>query len=816
MKILLKLTVSNMLKKPFRSFILIFCMTLTAFCAGMAIDMQDYLESSIKSVFYAERGTCDIELSNDKGIKDDFFEGVPEYNSFTYYCNAEKMYQREKEYYSYVFSENAVIYGMDIQKAYEMEFLNEEFVLLDDEIVINELYAERLSCKEGSVIELHDVIGDTVPFKVKKILKPYGKFISSAVCSAVVNENAMKILQGSETLNSDILLIDVLDNSKIDEFADKLKENAPLADIFVYDDLEEDDTLKKIFLFLFIFVFLLVIFVTVSFSNRIVSERMSVIGTLRSIGISGKITAFILLLENIIYGLAGAGSGMAVYAAVRKKILNMAVSMFDLTVPEYEPSVMPVVLTVFVGVLLVECICPVSALVKALKRPIRDIIYDNNDTEYRYSSNQMLAGILLLITGLVLSFVGRNNMYVLVISLLSFVASLALLMPLILKIVSKIMETICIKTNHPVAKLASAEICTKKSTVGSAILCVTTVCVTIAIAGISVSEISDFGKTGYNADVLIINPANEESVLSFINDIEGVSGTEYIYEIDDYIEINKESQDQIVTVRALPDKNYYDLIPDLPDSLKENEFLMSRKDADKHGIKIGDTVDFTLCANELFPSQVQLTLSAYIDTRKESTFSEYYIINEKLFSEVYSKDPSTVLVRCSDPEGTLKNIKDHLISDSAEYYTADSYKQKMVRVYAGFLAVFAGIIVLGLSLTMIGTSGNQIIGFEGRKREYAVMMSTSLNRRQLVKLIFLENVFSTGAAVVTAVVSSVFTLKLVSLIMESINEGISETAIPAFIIPLSGFAMWLILMLTCIKPIKSLKKMNIASELKYE
>ena len=66
-------------------------------------------------------------------------------------------------------------------------------------------------------------------------------------------------------------------------------------DLFLSDsDMKLLDEIKAVFYLMFVITFLLVIFVTASICNRIVNERMSFIGTLRSLGMSTSRTARIL------------------------------------------------------------------------------------------------------------------------------------------------------------------------------------------------------------------------------------------------------------------------------------------------------------------------------------------------------------------------------------------------------------------------------------------------------------------------------------------------------------------------------------------
>ena len=119
-----------------------------------------------------------------------------------------------------------------------------------------------------------------------------------------------------------MLMIDLKDNSKIEEAKKMLEARYPdasIQDLYLTDsDMQMINELKAVFYLLFAITFLLVIFVTASICNRIVSERMSFIGTLRSLGMSTARTGRILLLENVLYALLGSIPATALYSVIRK------------------------------------------------------------------------------------------------------------------------------------------------------------------------------------------------------------------------------------------------------------------------------------------------------------------------------------------------------------------------------------------------------------------------------------------------------------------------------------------------------------------
>ena len=116
---------------------------------------------------------------------------------------------------------------------------------------------------------------------------------------------------------------------------------------------------------------------------------------------------------------------------------------------------------------------------------------------------------------------------------------------------------------------------------------------------------------------------------------------------------------------------------------------------------------------------------------------------------------------------------------------------------------------------LIGISGNQLIGFAARKKEYAMLHSCACSQKMIIRLILLENAFLFGISCICSGIICVPVSYIISKIMDSIDMGLTvDIKIVTLIICI--FILWLITMFTSTTPIKSLKKMNTAMELKYE
>ncbi|MBO7453308.1 MAG: ABC transporter permease, partial [Clostridiales bacterium] len=135
---------------------------------------------------------------------------------------------------------------------------------------------------------------------------------------------------------------------------------------------------------------------------------------------------------------------------------------------------------------------------------------------------------------------------------------------------------------------------------------------------------------------------------------------------------------------------------------------------------------------------------------------------------------------------------------------------------SGLITVFIIIIIMGLSMTIIGVTSNQIIGFEGRKKESAVLLSTAMNKKTLMGILLKESFM---VSVVSGAVGTLLGVGLAKVFKnaldhtESIVMDINTDPDKCLLF----FAILVIVFtFTVLFPIRNLRKMKISEQIKYE
>ena len=529
MNIVLKNSIKNLFGKPFRTLLVVFTIFMCCMSALLSFDMGSFIQRVLKE-YYGSVSRADFMLSSDGRDLTQLPEGFPECDIMAVSCNYEKVYKDIDGEYCYVTTDYLTIYGVDIDEAVSMEFLDP----MEPEygnIYITAEYADDFGYEIGDTVVLHDRAGEEVELTVGGI---FPEDLKNAVLSGYA---AITDLETSDLLScgyreADMVMIDISDDSMIEEAKDLINAAYPgiqITDMFLPDSmLTLINEITLIFYLLFASTVLLVIFITSSICNRIVSERMSYIGTLRSLGMSSGRTARILLLENVLYALIGAVPAAVIYKILRDMILGSAfgpdgsLGYMGLNVP---PLSVSLVINVILFAVLIECLIPLKAILKALKTSIRDIIFDNRDTAYRFSRSSLVIGTAALILAVLFMIFSKNLLFAIGCLIFS-VAALALLFPRLLKLVCTGIRKISDKSNNTAWSLAAVEAVSRKSTVGSGVLCTIASAMCIVVVTVANAMFGVADSIPYDCDV-VAECSSSMKYYSYVEHLDGVTGPRY-------------------------------------------------------------------------------------------------------------------------------------------------------------------------------------------------------------------------------------------------------------------------------------------------
>ena len=819
MNIVFKNSLKNIFGKPLRTLLVVFAIFVCSLCALLCFDLSESI-TGILTLFYGSVSRADFIVSSSGSDVSTLPDGFPEADTMTIVGDSEMLYKKIDGEYCYVTTDTLRIMGLDVDEAVDMKFLA-PIDLKDGEMFINKAFSDDYGYKVGDKITIHDRADEELELTIGGILPDDTKNPLITGYTGIINLNTSKNVSCGH-MSADMLLIDLHDNTGIEEAKDMIEDRYPAAvitDLYLSEsDLALVNEMKSVFYLLFAIAFLLVIFVTASICNRIVSERMSYIGTLRSLGMSTSRTGRILLLENVLYALLGSIPATLLYALIRNPLLSF---MFNGTDSEgnavqFDIPAFPVglVIGVILGAVLIECLIPLRAILKALKTSIRDIIFDNRDTAYRFSRATLVIGIICLVTAVV-TFFFRTNMILAILCMLTSVAALAALFPWILKFITALIKKISDKLDRPSMALASVEAISRKSTVGSGVLCATAAAMCVIVYAVSGAMSDNINDIPYDCDV-ILTASEKDTYYSFIDHMDNVTDTEMVYMTMTEYKLNDEKI-SIGNFFAMPDDGfrYFTGFSDLPDKVEPGTIVLDKKYANRKGIKEGDTITLTFNPEGVVPIDRKFTV-AKITSVSASTGMDTFLMNEDEYKVLCYGSPAWILIKTTDPEGTKAALETYAKGAYSKVETISEYIADQKKQNSQQLAVIAAIIIVALGMTAIGMISNQLLGFEGRKKECAVMLSTAMGKGKLSGILFKEVLITSVTASGIGTLVGLLMINVIQKAMAS-TQSISMTFdVNPLTVFLFFIAMTVVFTGTVLFPIRNLRKMKISEQIKYE
>ncbi len=815
----LKLILRNIFQKPLRSVAMIIALAAATFAALYCVSGLHMAKTQIFSFFTASFGNADMMVTNTSGDALEFADGeLPDkYDYLEISMTNHSFNVRNKKYYNYIDQIKTNIIGVDEDKFKSFNMINEDCDTKNG-VSITAALARVLEKQEGDEIILYGRDKKEYSVKISKILQNKKFLLNNTYCIITTPEfaNQLACRDGGYTM----LYIDT-EGGNTDELRDSIIAAHPSYTAFgLTGDVVEASvgSMTSVYYLVFAITVLMVGFIIVSMSRSVVNERMAVVGMLRSIGGSIKNTSIILFAESAVYGLFGGILGSILYLVFRDAF---SMSMFEAAgmenVEQSDGINFFSVSLVIIGVMVLQCICFASAILKGAKTSIRDIIFGTKDTSYVPSKVLYIAGGAMLLVGVVV-FAAFDGFVTAVIAAFLSVIGSVLLYPLIVRLLSNLAVGIFEKKNMPIAKLAAREAGSKKSSIASAQLIFSAVSLVMAVIMLAVSVYKMFNYDGLNCDVIYSSLSSSGEKYDYISEIDGVVHAEKIY-------MASMKYDQMALINGVPsnlsivsNENYqlFNMgIKDLPDTIGENEAVFDKSLAKRQGLKVGDTVEITVKQDSYMPKTLNLKISSLSNTAMFDSSCTAIIINPETYRSVFYDYPMEILIK-TEP-GKANEIKTLLMDTKSEtdavIQTIEEYRMETVSNNSSITSILYSLMVLGIVLAVLGTSSNMLISFEQSKRKYAVLYSVAMSKEKLKKVILLETVFMSAVSITIASVMGVYFLEIISEALDSLMMSV-PLFINVFYIILFAVLIMLLVTTTCIKPTRSLSKMMISEEIK--
>lgn len=834
MRILFTYLFKNIWEKKLRSILIVFAIAITTAMTFAAFGTSDNFKDMVTEKNKAEFGDANILISSKENSNNPFLDekilndNLKDDNKVYMFNGSGLFKENNKSLRVNIIAPNNI---ENLQKINPINTKDSNINdLSGDEIIISKRVEKEFNLNVGDKLRIKTEDKD-INLKIKYVALPDGIFTEKPgeMTIVVSNKGLSKLLNRKEVITTALVksnkTVDELNKTDLKEYS--LKETLNLDDLH---SLVKQFTIP--FYIMLAIVVLMAAFIIYSSFKVIIIERMGVIGTFRSIGATKIKTDIIILLESIFYWIIGATFGGFLGTPILY-LLNESSNQFK----EFgiETTVNFSFKNLIIALLLSLVLCLISAIIPIIgigKFNIKEIILGEYTTNSTKNSSMWVVGILFIVLPFIYiyKFEDTGSFILGVLGAFLVVVGMSMIIPIIFKVLSMIFRKVYRFIFGNIGILALENVGTLKNLINNGILiCAALAAVTaIFIASFSVKSIitKSYDSDSYNVEISNISKMNYDNILKEMNKLKDKNELTFT---NKYIEHNISIKDKKMNIGILEGinykeyKNYFsgdEIFNDSSNS--EEEILNKLKDGNKiiladifkkkYKYKSGDKITLEI-NNKDYEYEVVGFLSNPISAQKRNC-----LISDKNFRDMLNKEiPTTLLVKGNNiSESSLKNdLNKNLEEYGVSIKTKEELKDTELKNNAGLMSSLESFSFMALIIGSLGIMNNLMVSFMQRKKEFAVLASVGMSKRQRSQMILIEGITIGIVGSILGVVTGVLVCEFIPEISLSLDTYL-KVIVPYFeVIKLCIFGI-LLMVIASLVPVLKGNKISIVSEIKYE
>lgn len=829
MGIIIKFVLRNIREQKFRTFLILFAITLSTALFFASVSLSGTLEKTFMERIKKYIGTADIVIHPNRHSPDWAFltDNALKYEDhLEYVVGSVEMggvYKKKDE------TVNIDLKGFNLDElslvnpfALKQELELEPFI--GKKIIISSKTAEQNGLKIGDDIEL-ELKEVKHRFRIVGIAEPYGLFQEDGHSNTAVAPLST-IARISEIPGKiSLAYLKVKDPSRIQETIGLLSKEYrryTVREPFSKAEIKrQTDSVTIPFLIMVILVLFISVFIIYSSFKVITRERLPVIGTFRSIGATRRTTDIVLFAESLLYGFFGGIFGCLLGIGILKL---MAVVM----TPNWLAGVKSPVqfspwhlLAAFALALVLPLIGSFLPIVKISKIPVKDIILNTMEKPKRRKSYKWLAGIFCLLMAIISPFLAPKEMALVIniIAMLAAVSAAVLLVPYITAGFLKVCERIYSLLLGNEGVLAAKNLLDNKSILNNISLLAIGISSLLLINTINFSvikELANFSKDG-TFDIWMWHYQANRRFEAILRSIDGVKGVYGVYvaneiEIDGY----KDKINLVHGINPYRHLDYWNLNIEgdrkkvMGDLDNDRRILMAYILKDKLGVEKGDLLTLNLARGKRTYQVI-----GFFDSLMWG--GNYALVSNRFLKlDMNLQHYGTLFLQASkDPNLVAETLKKRFKKTRPWVRTMGQINEEDLKANRQMFVILQGFSVMTLIIGVFGVFNNLVISFIERKRSLAMMRSVGMSKRQTLKMILIESLTGGIIGGSVGVFTGTLLISLVPFLLKAINKVVPiHYSLKEYLI--SFGAGILITVAASISPGLKSSKMNIIEAIKYE
>ena len=841
MSVIVKFITKSILEKKFRSFIIIFSVTISAALFFASSALAGTMSGMYETLIRMQTGKADLLIYPDRESPSSTFKILPnkvkgvEHIIGTFSVGGIYKLSEEESQIEKIKTEQLYIKGFELEELEKLNPINysqkaagRDF--LGNHIILSEVFAQKYDYNTGDSIHI-EIGGVNRILTVWGISKPTGVFQHNPQADYITALMPMSTLTSLYNQRGlvDTAYVVVEEGYTV---ATVKEEISSLYGRYVVEEPFTAEVLNEYLQFIVVPLYLMTImvlfisvFIIYSTFKVITTERLPVIGTFRSIGATRKMTDAILIGESLMYGIVGGILG--VFTGIGVLYLIARIMASDPYNGQLDVSIkfgINHMLTAFILAVMVASVSSWIPISKASKIPIKELVLNLTERKTVNKNKRVIILTAMFVISLILSFITLNTISMIfnLLSLLIIFAVVITYVPFITSFLLKFFQKAygVIFGNEGI--LAVKNLKDNKNIFNNISLLAIGISVILMINMISYSvgiEVLNAYKD-WKFDIMVsINGAdrNTEQVLRSIDGVEGTYGafesfqgikvidTDYSIGYLQGIDISKYRD--YTAFRSKGNEELNKLFEKLDDGRNIMVTLMMK---DSLGLKIGDKLKLDMNSGEktyniigFYDSIMQNGSNAIISQKYFKTDMEQS--NYDRFFVKTSKDADLVLSEIKE-----KFMRQGVWGNTISFMEKSNYEQN-----SQFMIILQAFSVLAMLIGIFGVFNNYMISFLERRRYIAIKRSIGLSKKQTLKMIFVEALTGGFIGAIVGIIGAMFMLLIIPRLMQTI--GVPLLIHYKFeLFAISLFTGIIISVIASISPALKTTKLDIIESIKYE
>ncbi|WP_169832990.1 ABC transporter permease [Geosporobacter ferrireducens] len=829
MGIIIKFILRNIREKKFRTFLIIFSITLSAglFFASSAI--SGTLEEMYVNRMRKHFGSAEILIHANEKSPSGYLSGASAEvfkEDFQYIIEAVEgggFYKPSRDE-----SVQVDLKGFDWKDLQQMNPVQLSHSFHPDgfkgkKTMISRVTAEKYKLDIGSTMEI-EIGGQKHRFLIAATAEPIGPFQEDGRSTTVyMPKDTLSALQNNRG-RATTVFIKLKDPTQLQQMMEALSKSYrryTVREPVTREEIKQyTNRITTPFMLMTIMVLFMSVFIIYTSFKVITMERLPIIGTFRSIGATRKITDAVLLLESMVYGilggLLGCGFGIGVLWIMTYLMSENPWTGVRMNV---EIQFSPVQLvTSFCIALILSVISSLVPIIKISKIPVKDVVLNKVEIQHKKENRKLYIGVWFLATAILLPrFVPRQAALVFggLCMLLSAVA-VTLLIPYMIIGFVKVFERVYLHVFGNEGVLAAKNLRDNRNIINNITLLSIGISSLLMINTISHSVVKELVSFYREAtfDVWMWTYQGDRNLDRLLKTVEGVSEVYGVIGAQN-VEI-ADTTNQINLLHGVDKNRYADYWNvgltnvQLQELDQDRNILLTHILKQKFGVNQGDILMLETQRGKK-PYRVIGFFNSLRWTGNYALISERFLksdMGEKYYDDIYIKTNK-------EPEIVKDSIKKKFERRQPWVMTIAQMEENEHKSNGQLFIILNGFSIMAMVIGIFGILNNFIISFIERKRFLAIFRSIGMSKGQMIKMIFIEALTGGLIGGIVGVFAGIAMISIIPYVMRAM-----DTPIPMhYSFTLFLYALWAGMSITVIASISpSLKssKLNIVEAIKYE